>query len=115
MAVSIFRISGASDYVAGTRREHTRTIGLTGSYPTGGETITAKSVGLKRIERVVLGSNAAEVDLTGAWVTAVTYQTDGSIKLALFESSAAGGVFTQKPAEAYESTSGLRATFIGIA
>jgi hypothetical protein len=113
MALAITRATGG-DYVAGNKRTHVRNVALSGSYSTGGETITPTAVGLKRIEQVFLHGSAAETDLTGGWITRVDYQTNGSVKLVLFEAAAAGGVFTQKPAEAYESAASLRVTFVGV-
>lgn len=112
MAIAITR-PPEGDYVTGNKRRHTRDLALTGNYPTGGETISPREVGLSVIQEVVLHGVVAETDLTGAWLPRVAYQANGDVKIALFEAAAAGDVFTQKPAEAYESASSVRATFIG--
>ena len=102
-----------SNTVWGNKRVKVVDLALTGSYSTGGETLTADDCGLKRIEQVIPHGNAAEADLTGAWITKVDYQTNGDVKIALFEGAGAGVVPTQKPAEAYESAAELRVTVIG--
>lgn len=113
MAVSATAVAGAS-YVAGNKRVRVYDLAITGTYPTDGESITAASVGLKKIEQAIPNGGASETDLTGGWITKIDYQTDGSVKLVLFESATAGAVPTQKPNEAYESASELRCTFVGF-
>lgn len=113
MAVSATAVTGAST-VQGNKRVRVYDLAFSGTYPTGGESVTAASVGLQKIEQVQLSGNVGESDETGAWVTKVSFASSGaSVLISLFEGSTAGTVLTQKPAEAYESASEVRATFIG--
>lgn len=111
MAVATTKVPGA-DTVFGNKRVKVRDIAFSGTYPTGGETITAASVGLKTINVAIADGGQAEVDLTGGFVAKMDYQTDGSVKVVLYEVGVAGPL-TQKPAEAYDSASELRVVFIG--
>jgi hypothetical protein len=113
MAVAATAVAGAST-VFGNKRVRVYDLAFSGSYSTGGESVTAEDVGLKKIEQAIPHGNASETDETGAWITNVDYQTDGaSVKVVLFEGAGAGIVPTQKPAEAYESAGRLRVAFIG--
>ena len=76
-------ITKISDYVVGNKRCRIRDVQLTAgaNYTTGGETITAKSVGLNKIEH----ANALSLATTTAGSThravSFIYQTDGSVKM----------------------------------
>lgn len=48
MALTIAKVTGA-DHTAGNMRQKVRTITFDSSYPTGGESLTAADLGLKRI------------------------------------------------------------------
>jgi hypothetical protein len=112
MAVAATAVRGANT-VWGNKRVRVYDLALTGSYSAGGESVTAASVGLRKIEAVFSGA-PSETDETGAWIPKWDIQSGGaSVKLVLFESAGAGLVHTQKPAEAYESASEVRAVFIG--
>jgi hypothetical protein len=92
-----------------------RVISLSGTYPTGGEILTARQFGLKRLIGLnVLSGTASETDLTGSWIARVNVNSTGqSVAIVLFEAAAAGGVFTEKPNEAYESAASLTVEAIG--
>jgi hypothetical protein len=71
------------DYVKGSLRCHLRTVQLTSgaNYTTGGETVTAASVGLKRIVYAnVLGLASTSSGTTSRSVV-IKRQTNGSVKL----------------------------------
>lgn len=112
MALAVSKVVGA-DSVFGNKRIKVRDLAFSGTYPTGGETVTASDVDLNVIDQVLTSGAVSETDETGAWVTKVDYQTNGDVKFVLYEGAGTGVVFGQKPNEAYESASELRATFIG--
>lgn len=114
VAVSIpTNTDGRLDDVRALKRR-VRLLTLTDNYSTGGEVVSAQSVGLKRILAANVLSTAAETDLTGAWIVRVDVASNGrQANVVLYEAAAAGGVFTQKPAEAYESASSVLVEFIG--
>lgn len=52
MALTIAKVTGRQDYVAGNRDTKVRTITFDSSYPTAGEALTAADFGLKTLDEV---------------------------------------------------------------
>lgn len=116
MANSVSRPTNSDGRVDDVRsqRRRLRVISLSGSYPSGGEPLTPSQFGLKRFIAINPLGTAAETDLTGAWIVRVDIASNGrSANLILFEAGTAGGVQTQKPAEAYESAADVLVEAIG--
>ena len=52
MALTVAKVTGQQDFVAGNRKHKVRTITFDSSYPTGGESLTAADLGLKSITEI---------------------------------------------------------------
>ncbi len=116
MPVALGRIAQA-DYVVSNKRHKVRDITFSGNYTTGGETITAAQVGLKKIEQVVLnGAVAVSTDLATSNPVGVRVAATGlSAIVTQYEGSAAGTALSEKTnAEVYATGSTIRATFVGF-
>ena len=119
MAVAIAKPTGTSvgaDTVWGNKKVRVRTLTFSGNYATGGETITAASVGLKVIEQVHLNGNCAlSTDKATANPVGITIASSGtSVVVTQYEGAASGAAIGEKTnAEAYATGSNIRATFIG--
>lgn len=87
MALTISRVTGA-DHVAGNKRVKIRDITFDSSYPTGGESLTASDVGLKKIY-FVRGSQVKNSDGTSAHSVVYDY-TNSKLVAHQFDGSAAG-------------------------
>lgn len=94
----------------GNRKVHTFDVTLTGSYVTGGETVTARSVGMWNIETVegVIGDAASAVGaLIPRWNTATN-------KLQFYTSNGASPASLQeKTVAAYNTATTGRLEFVG--
>lgn len=114
MAVAIAKVAGA-DYTSGNKRVRVRTLTFSGNYATGGESITAAQVGLKKIEQVVGGAIATSTDLATANPVAYGIASTGaSVTVTQYEGSAAGTAISEKTnSEAYATGSNCRVTFVG--
>lgn len=118
MALTITTVPGA-DYVAGNKRVKVRDLTFSGNYATGGETVTAAQVGLRKIERVQgLGGVAAASTPTSAVLLGAVVASDGSsVAIRSYElggTGAAGDPLAEKTdAEAYITGQNVRATFLG--
>lgn len=114
MTITLGRIAGA-DYVDANKRVKIRTLTFSSTYATGGETITAASLGLKRVYQVLGGGIATSTDLATANPVAYTINTAGtSVTVLQYEGSAAGTAISEKTnSEAYATGSNCRTTFIG--
>jgi hypothetical protein len=103
------------DYRALKRR--VRTLTPSGNYATGGESITARQVGLKRIVAVSLlnGSVAAASDPTTAEGVGFVVASNGlSVTLRMYESGASGAALAEKSnAEAPPTGQSFTCEFIG--
>ena len=111
MAVAITKVTGA-DYVAGNKKVKVRDLVFSGNYATGGESVTAANVGLRKIQQVIPHGG---VSAAGDLATAIpTYYDHGTSKFTFYEGSAAGTALSEKTnAEAYPASAELRVTFIG--
>lgn len=89
----------------------------TGTYATGGLTITAASVGMRAFDFVSASGSVATSGTAGATGNpiGITYNTEGtSITLQLYESTAAGTAVGEKTnSEAVEATWTIRLKFEG--
>jgi hypothetical protein len=119
MAVALTRPSGRRADDVRALRFRFRSLAFSGNYATGGETITAASVGLKRILAVVpldLMVRAAS-GVTGVWPVFDISSTGTSVVVRSLEDAAgaAGSPFGQEKtnAEAYIANSKLDVLFIG--
>lgn len=118
MAVTITRPSGRRADDVRALRFRFRTLTFSGSYATGGETITAKSVGLKRVLGVLpmdlLARPAAAI--TGT-VPVFDVSTDGTTVTVRHLTDAAGAaqatVGVEKTAGAYTGTPLISVLFVG--
>ena len=119
MAVTLTKpttTSTGADGVWGNKKTRVRIATFSGNYATGGETVTAASLGLKCIEQVFLNGNlAVSTDLATANPVGVTIASTGaSVVLTQYEGSAAGTALSEKTnAEAYATGSKIRITFVG--
>ena len=114
-------LGSAADYTVANKRSRTRDVQITSgaNYTTGGETITAASVGLRsQIHQVVMDGNARTT--TGgasSLALAIDYSpTDGSVKLQAYryDGASAGKAFLEEVAANVDlSTFSARLTFIG--
>jgi hypothetical protein len=108
--------SAGADTVWGNKKVRVRILTFSGNYATGGETITAASLGLKVIEQVYLNGNlAVSTDLATANPVGVTIASTGaSVVITQYEGAASGAAVGEKTdTEAYATGSNIRATFIG--
>jgi hypothetical protein len=119
MAVALTRPSGRRADDVRALRFRFRSLAFSGNYATGGETITAASVGLKRILAVVpldLMTRAAN-GVTGVWPVFDIVSPGTSVVIRMLEDAAgaAGTPFGQEKtnAEAYIANSKLDVLFIG--
>jgi hypothetical protein len=82
---STFAITKGKGAVPGKAKQRTSTITLTGTYATGGELITAKELGARRIVKAIptlLASNAVEATpVTSAWAEVQSGGTGIKLKL----------------------------------
>lgn len=90
----------------------------TGNYTSGGTTITAKSLGLKRIDFVATSGGVATSGTSGATGLGIgiTYASDGtSFTVQFYEGSTAGTILGEKTnAEAMPSSHTIRLKVEGI-
>jgi hypothetical protein len=119
MAVAVSRPSGRRADDVRALRFRFRTLSFSGNYATGGETITAASVGLKRILAVVpldLMIRAAN-GVSGVWPVFDVASDGRSVVVRSLEDAAgaAGTAFGQEKtnAEAYIASSKLDVLFVG--
>lgn len=118
MAVAITSVAGADFSGLGNKRCRVRTLTFSGTYPVGGETVTAASIGLRKIEQalfhqpVAAGSTPANAEPLGC-----VYATDGqSVTIRTYQlggTGVAGDPLIEKTAEAYITGLNTRVTFIG--
>ena len=111
MAVAITKVTGA-DHVSGNKKVKVRDLVFSGNYATGGETVTAANVGLRKIdEAMVHGGVAVASDLATAIGVFYNHATS---KFTFYEGSAAGTALAEKTnAEAYPTGCKVRVTFRG--
>lgn len=96
--------------VNGTLKERTWDVTLTGSYATGGESITPASVGLKEISRV----NGYVTEASGATTEWVPYWDQTNNKVKLFGAGTGATGLTEHAAAAYAASTAGRITFVGV-
>ena len=123
MAVAIAKPSHIAasrcDYTSANRRYRIRKLTFSGNYATDGETITAASVGLRKIEEGHLhGHVAAGSTPTTGVVLGIVPAADGqSVAVRAYElggTGAAGDPLAEKNnAEAYIAGTNINATFVG--
>ena len=112
MAVAVTTLTSGTDYVSGNKKVKVRTLTFSGNYATGGESLTASDVGLKKIHQVIFhGGVAAASDLATANPIFYNHATN---KVVFYEGSAAGTALAEKTnAEAHATGSFVTATIIG--
>lgn len=121
VAVTVTKPTGVTDYVSGNKRVRIRDITFdTGTYVTGGNTVTAAQVGLKRIEIVNFGTQVATNGTSGATANpvGVTYNsTNTAVTFQQYElggTGAAGDPLREKDsAEATLANFTFRVQFVG--
>lgn len=118
VGVTFTKPTGVRDGVPGARKSVIRDITLdTGTYVTGGFTVLASSVGLKRIDIVNFGTQVMTNGTAGATGNpiGVTYASGGtSCTFYEYESTAAGTAFGEKTgAEANAANCTFRVEFVG--
>lgn len=112
MSTALVQVGRTS--VRGDKEYNTFDITFGGTYPTGGEPITAASVNLQSvIEEVQL----PPVTGGGFYPTRPIFNADGSVNIQCFETVAAAaglpGLQEKTNAEAYVASTTARVTFIG--
>ncbi len=117
MAVAAVPVKNAST-VFGNKRIKVYDLNFSGSYATGGETVTASSVGLRKIDFVNVQGHVAEgsTPTTGNNVAVAISATGTSAAVRLYElggGGLAGDPLQEKGAEAYITGQTCRAQFIG--
>ena len=115
MAVTATGVAGAH-YVAGNKRVRVYDLVFSSTYATGGETITAASLGLRKIEQVIPNGNLAlSTDLATANPVGFKVAAAGtSFTATQYEGSAAGTAVSEKTnAEAYATGSNIRVAVVG--
>ena len=111
MALTLSPVSGAST-VWGNKRVRVYDVTFDSSYPTGGESLTASDVKLKKIE-FVLGSQVKNSDGTSAHSVVYDY-TNSKLVAHQFDGSAAGVQSFEEVANTADlSTFSGRLAFIG--
>lgn len=120
MAVTISRPSGRRADDVRALRFRFRTLTFSGNYATGGETITAKALGLKRILMVIPGNVLVRPanDVANGVLPAFDLNSDGTTLTVRALEDAAGAAGTavgqeKTNAEAYTAGSRLDVVFIG--
>ena len=118
MAIALAKVTDA-DCVIGNKRLKVRDATFSGNYATGGETVNASDVGLRRIDQCFSqGFAAGSTPTSGNPVGAIVASGGGSVVLRLYElggTGAAGDPLAEKTnAEAYISGQNMRLTFIGV-
>lgn len=84
------------------------------NYTTGGETITAAAVGLRRIITAICDGPATTSDGATAYTVKPLYQTDGTVKLAAHRTAASvNNPLLEAASNTDLSTYSVRITFIG--
>ena len=106
--------STVAAFVAGNRRVKIVNLTASGNYVTGGDSITAAALGLRRIESFIPNGGATDGTVQYPAVP-VFAANNSSVSVKLFESGGAAGVAAAEKANA-ESLAGvtLRATVIGV-
>jgi hypothetical protein len=120
VVVTATKPTGVQDTTFGNKKIKIRDITFdTGTYVTGGNTVTAASLGLKRIDYVGMGTQIATNGTAGATANpiGVTYAANGqSVTFQQYESAATGLPLLEKTsAEATLANFTFRAMFIGHA
>lgn len=112
MAVAIAKVAGA-DCVIGNKKMKVRTLTFSGNYATGGESLKASAVNLKKIEQVQFhGGVAPAADMATGNPIVYNHATS---KVVFFEAAADATALKEKTnGEAYPTGSVIRATFIGF-
>lgn len=106
-----------SRFAIGNRKMVIRDVTLTtgANYTTGGETITASAVGLRKIEQAIASDGANASGDTGLPVS-FRFQSDGSVKILAYDyngANAARAFLAEVAANANLSSFTARVTFIG--
>ena len=110
-AITLAKLSPNADTTFGNKKVKIRTLTFTGDYATGGVSLTASDVGLKKIQFVEFSGVGAASDVATA--NALTYDYTNS-KVVLFESGASGAALAEKTnAETVPTGLNVRAVFIG--
>lgn len=114
MAIAATAVSGAHT-VWGNKRVRVYDLVFSGNYATGGEAITAASIGLRKVEQVHSPGVARSTDLATANPVGFGVNSAGtSVTITHYEGSAAGTAISEKTnAEAHATGSNIRVTFIG--
>src|SRR4051812_39797556 len=108
MAVAITQIARFS---LGNKRAKIVDLTLSGNYATGGEALTARTLGFKKLEFVCFNGPAVSTDLATSNPVSYDYST---AKLVSYESGASGTASAEKTnSEAYATGSHVRALCIG--
>lgn len=112
MSLTLSNVSAANT-VWGNKRVRVYDVTFDNSYPTGGESLVASDVKLKKIEQVIPHGAAVDSDGSGGTqAVAVTYDHTNS-KLQAFESGASGAVLPEKGNTESLANYTVRVTVIG--
>lgn len=115
MAITITKPVAGSDYAVSNKKAKVRKLVFSGNYATGGESVTAASVGLKTIDQCVPHGVAMSTDLATSNPIGISYATGGaSVTFIHYEAAATGLALLEKTnGEAHATGSNVRVTFIG--
>ncbi len=114
MAITLTAVTGARN-VIGNQRSRTFDCVFSSTYATGGESITAAAVGLRKIYNVIGSGVAISTDLATANPVGIRVATAGtSVLVTTYEGSADGTALAEKTnSEAHATGSTIRLTFLG--
>lgn len=119
MTAAVYTVAtpaASQDRQIGTTKFRTRNISAdTGTYATGGFTVTAGDLGLKRIDVVLAGNATSGTAGATASPIGVIYNAGGtSVTIQVYEAAATGLVLLEKTnAEAHESNWTIRVFAVG--
>lgn len=118
LAITVSKVAGVHDTKEGNKSLKIRDVTVsTGTYASGGDVITARSLDLRRIDYVQIGGNGMTGGTTGATLNpiGVTYGTLGvSVTLQQYESANTGTPLLEKDnSEATVANATFRILVIG--
>lgn len=119
VVVTATKPTGVQDWQIGNKKGKIRDVTFdTGTYVTGGNAVTAASLGLKRIDIAIMGTQGMTGGTAGATVNwiGITYAAGGtSVTFQQYESAATGLPGLEKTsAEATVANATFRVLFIGF-
>lgn len=101
MAYTVSIIPGCKAVKQGNKRETLADVTFTGSYATGGETLTPRDFAMNTIQFIT----GIVTEASGATAALPVYWNRSTGKLQMYEAAAAGSPGAEKGAEAYAASS----------